>query len=189
MSDDNGKHGIHPTYCATGPAEVVAGARTEGGCRNRVVRPEAKEDNHASRAFCTLLLRCRGLAAETARVTSFSDREHFRGWLMPVLQFSVRVATSLLSSTSPAPIRRHGSCLFADANLKFRRSKRSCLLTSPSTLCCQTWSRHWLAGHKQDRNRKSDNKPTSDECKPSKSSLRADRRKRHKRHGYEVFAS
>ena len=141
MSDDNGKHGIHPTYCATGPPKLWRVPRREGGCQIRGVRPEAKEDNHASSVFCTLLLHRRRLAAETARVTSFSDREHFRGWLMPVLQFSVRVATSLLSSTSPAPIRRHGSCLFADAHLKFRRSKRSCLLTSTSTLCCQTWSR------------------------------------------------
>ena len=70
---------------------TLAEKKEEGGCQNRGVRPEAKEDNHASSAFCALLLHRRGLAAETAGVTSFSDREHVRGWLMPVLQFSVRV--------------------------------------------------------------------------------------------------
>ena len=36
-------------------------------------------------------------------------------------------------------------------------------------------------GSNQDKNRKSDHKSTSDESKPSTSSLRADRRKRHKK--------
>ena len=69
-------------------------------------------------------------------------------------------------------------------HLEFGRSEASCLLTSTSTPCCQTCSLHWLslplpkASFKQEKNRNSDHQSTLDESQPSKSSLRANRRKR-----------
>ena len=112
--------------------------RRQGGWQDRV-RPEAKEDDHASVLLHTLLLHHPWLIAEKAGVMSLSNRELLRRRLMPVLQFLVNVTKSLFSSTTSALIRWHGSCLCADAHLKIRRSVESRFLTNIWGLCWQTW--------------------------------------------------
>ena len=88
---------------------------------------------------------------------------------------------------SSAVIRRRGSCLYADVHLEFGRSEEGYLMTRTSGERCQTWSLQGLslslpkASFQQDKKRNSDHESTSHESKPSKSSLRADRRKRQKK--------
>ena len=156
----------------------------ESGCE-----AEGKRGQSCVQCFCALLLRRRGLAAETAGVLSFSDRELLRGQLMPVLEFSVHVTKSLHSSTSSALIRRHGSCLCLKTpqvrgKLPFDKHLDSVLSDLESSLASLPLPK--VASSKT-RTESQTTSQRRDESKPSKSSLRADRRKRHNRHGYEVF--